>query len=398
MALTPNWRWFGPGDPVTLKEIRQTGAAGIVSALHHVPAGMTWPDAEIRKHREFIRTEGFEWRVVESLSVHEDIKKRSGQFRQYVDHYKTSIRNLARFGIDTIIYNFMPVLDWLRTDLRVVAQDGAITTKFESMAVAAFDLFILNRPKAAADYASSQIDEARLYFSRLSEGQKDQLTGTVLLGLPGSLEAYTLDEFRNALAAYNDIDDEILMGNLFAFLDEVIPVAESAGVYMAIHPDDPPRSLFGLPRIVNNISNIDRILNHRPSPYHGLALCTGSLGASLRNDPVEMAGRFAGRIQFSHLRNMERDEKGDFRETYPLDGDMDLFAVIEILLSEQQRRLAAGLPNTRMPFRPDHGPLMIPEFNKKGIYPGYSLLGRMRALAELRGMEAAVRRRCGRGG
>ena len=385
-------RWFGPNDPVTLKELRQSGSTGIVTALHHIAAGEPWPVDEIMERKRTVEAEGLTWSVVESVPVHESIKTRTGNHRQHIDNFKQTVRNLGRCGIDTVCYNFMPVLDWSRTDLNVVFHDGSITTKFESRAFAAFDLFILQRPGAEKSYTVEQREAARRYYDALDNRQKKTLQDTILLGLPGSLETYTLDEFRAALHEYDTIGDAELRIHLYSFLKEIIPVAEESGVYMAIHADDPPWPLLGLPRVVSTKEDVGQLLQAVDSDHNGLTLCTGSFGASVKNDLVEMAASFAGRINFLHLRNVTRNAEGDFLEDNTLDGDIDIYGVMKVLLVEQRRRLHEGRKDNRIPIRPDHGHLMIPDMNRKGIYPGYSLFGRMRNLAELRGMELGIRR------
>jgi mannonate dehydratase len=395
MALEKTWRWFGPNDPITLKEIKQTGATGIVTALHHIPVGNVWPVQEIVKRKQIIEKEGFNWSVVESLPVHEDIKKHKGNYNQYIENFKQTIKNLGGCGIDTICYNFMPILDWLRTDLKVIFNDEAITTKFETKVLAAFDLFMLKRKNAENDYSQEQIHNAEKLFGRMNNEEKEKLLNTVLYGLPGSLEAYTLEEFRVALSEYDEIGETELRKNLHYFIKEIIPVAEKSGVSMGIHPDDPPWSLLGLPRIVGNKADLQQILDVIDSPSNGITLCSGSFGASYKNDILDMAKTFAHRINFIHLRNLTRDSKGNFIETYHLDGDIDLFGVMKELLLEQQKRIIQGRKDIRLPMRPDHGHLMISEQNKHDIYPGYSLMGRMRGLAELRGMELGIRHSLG---
>lgn len=395
MGLEQTWRWFGPKDPVTLKEIRQTGAVGIVTALHHIATGDVWPVPEIMERKQAIEAEKLTWSVAESLPVHEDIKKGKGKYRTFIENYKDSIRNLARCGVDTICYNFMPVLDWSRTDLQVEFRDGSITTKFEQTAFAAFDIFMLNRPGAQKEYSESQINKADQYYKRLSVNQKERLIQTILLGLPGSLEAYTLEQFKGALREYSDVGDAELRENLHSFIREIIPVAEESGVLMAIHPDDPPWPLLGLPRVVSKTEDVEQLLRVIDSPSNGITLCTGSFGASRRNDLVKMAERFAGRVNFVHLRNVASSEDGDFIEEDHLDGEVDMFGVLKALLLEQKRRVAEGRKDIRMPMRPDHGHLMLVDQKKAGIYPGYSLFGRMRGLAELRGLELGIRRSLG---
>jgi mannonate dehydratase len=392
MRFEQTWRWFGPQDPITLKEIRQTGAVGIVSALHHIPVGHVWTDDEIHKRKQMITAEGLRWSVAESVPVHEDIKTRKGRYQHYIDNYKESIRNLGLCGIDTICYNFMPLLDWSRTDLKVAFKDGSITTQFETKAFAAFDLFILRRPGAMLSYTEEQISSAQRYYANLNDQERERLEATVLLGLPGSLVTSTLEEFRSALGNYDGITSNDLREHLYSFINEIIPVAEESGVFMAIHPDDPPWPLLGLPRIVSNKQDVEHLLRVNNSNHNGLTLCTGSFGAGINNDLVDMAESFAGRINFVHLRNVRRNSDGDFLEDNHLDGDIDIFGVMKALIIEQRRRAKEGRKDRRLPFRPDHGHLMSPDLNKEGIYPGYSLFGRMRGLAELRGLELGIRR------
>lgn len=392
MALEQTWRWFGPKDPITLKEIKQTGATGIVTALHHIPSGEVWTIEEILKRKEMIEAEGLTWSVVESVPVHENIKKSKDNYKQLIENYKQTIRNLGKVGIDIVCYNFMPVLDWSRTDLKVVYKDGSITTKFDANVFAAFDLFILKRKNAEKSYTPEQIRKAEEYFQNLNEKEKQSLIDTILLGLPGSLDTYTLDEFRNALEEYENIGDKELRENLYLFLNEIVPVAEESKVFLAIHPDDPPFSLLGLPRVVSNKNDLQKILNVKDTPHNGLTLCTGSLGSGFHNDLVSIAKTFSGKVNFIHLRNVIRNEQGDFLEDNHLDGDVDMYGVMKELIIEQKNRIKDDRHPQRMPFRPDHGHLMIPDMNREGIYPGYSLFGRMRGLAELRGVELAIRK------
>ncbi|MGH7495632.1 MAG: mannonate dehydratase [bacterium] len=392
MALEQTWRWFGPKDPISLKEIKQTGATGIVTALHHIPAGAAWPVEEIMSRKQTIAAEGLTWPVAESVPVHEEIKKRNGNYRRYLDNFKNTLRHLGQCGIDTVCYNFMPVLDWSRTDLEVVFHDGSITTKFESRAFAAFDVFILQRATAEKDYSAAQLHEARRYFERLNDDQRRRLVQAIMLGFPGSGETYTFEELRAAVHEYEAIGTNELRESLCTFLREITPVAEESGVALALHPDDPPWPLLGLPRVVSDKKDIEKILQTVDARANGLTFCTGSLGASSQNDLVHMAESFAGRIHFIHLRNVARKAEGDFLEDNHLEGDVDMYGVLKALLIEQKRRRAEGRKDARMPMRPDHGHLMLADQHRQGIYPGYSLVGRMRGLAELRGLELGIQR------
>ena len=391
MSFEQTWRWFGPRDPFSLKEIKQTGATGIVTALHQIPIGEVWPVDEIMRRKTLIEADGLTWSVTESVPVHEDIKKRSGNYRKYVDNYIATLRNLAKCGVDIVCYNFMPVFDWLRTDLEVIFSDGSITTKFERKVVVAFDMFMLKRSGAASDYTDSELAEAEAYYRGMSDKEKDKLLKTILLGLPGSLEAYTLDAFSDALGKYNGIVDKELREHLHEFIRDITPAAEEAGVLLGIHPDDPPFPLFGLPRVVSKKKDFEEILGAAESQSNGLTFCPGSLAADPNNDVVDMSESFAKRVNFIHLRNVTKDGKGGFVEDYQLGGDIDMYGVMKPLVIEQNRRTSLGLKSARMPLRPDHGHLMIPDMHRKGIYPGYSLFGRMRGLAELRGLELGIR-------
>jgi mannonate dehydratase len=391
MAFEQTWRWFGPKDPMSLREIKQTGATGIVTALHHIPAGEVWSTEEILSRKHTIEAEGLTWSVAESLPVHEDIKRRSGRYAEYIENYARSLRNLGSCGIDTVCYNFMPVLDWSRTNLEVEFADGSITTRFDRRSLAAFDLYLLQRPGADGAYDESERREAKEFIDSLNGRQKQRLVETVLLGFPGSGEAYTLDSLRTALRSYEHIDDGQLRHNLHAFLKEIIPVAVESGVWMAIHPDDPPWPLLGLPRVVSNAADVEGLLTVVNDPANGITLCTGSFGASARNNLVAMAERFAPRINFVHLRNVTRDDHGNFLEADHLDGDIDMYGVVKALLLEQKQRAVDDSRNRRMPMRPDHGHLMQADLDRQNVYPGYSLFGRMRGLAELRGLELGIR-------
>lgn len=390
MAFEQTWRWFGAHDPFSLKEIKQTGATGIVTALHQIPVGEVWSMRDILQRKEIIEAEGLTWSVVESVPVHENIKQRKKNYRKLIENYKLTLRNLGLCGINTVCYNFMPVLDWSRTNLNVVFKDGSITSGFEMKAFAAFDLFILKRKGAELNYSEEIQAMAKEYYAGLNGKKIESLTATVLYGLPGSLEAYTLDRFKAALNEYKNIGEEGLRENLREFIRDIISTAEESGVFLAIHPDDPPYPLLGLPRVVSSKKDIEQILSAKDSVFNGLTLCTGSLGAGYNNDLVDIAKSFAPKINFVHLRNVSRNYVGDFREEDHLDGDIDIYNVMKTLLIEQKSRSETGKPNKRMPLRPDHGRLMIPDMKRKGIYPGYSLFGRMRGLAELRGLEKGI--------
>ncbi|HTY37952.1 MAG TPA: mannonate dehydratase [Bacteroidota bacterium] len=395
MAMEQTWRWFGPHDPIKLEEVKQTGATGIVTALHHIPSGEQWSVDEIQKRKAVITAAGLQWSVAESLPIHEGIKTRSSNWNMLVDNYKRSLSNLGRCGIDTVCYNFMPVLDWSRTDLHVQFKDGSVTSTFEPVVFAAFDLFILKREGGEKDYTADMIDRARKYFDGISESQRAELVQTVLLGFPGSGESYTLDGLRSALKTYDNIGKETLRQNLREFLNEIVPVAEESGVRLAIHPDDPPRPILGLPRVVSDQKDVEEILSSYDSPSNGITLCTGSFGAGLQNDLLTLSSCFAHRINFIHLRNVTKDSEGSFVEDNHLEGDIDMFGVIRTILLEQQRRIKEGRSDYRMPMRPDHGHLMLADQSRPDVYPGYSLFGRMRGLSELRGVELGIRRSLG---
>lgn len=390
--MEQTWRWFGPLDPITLTEIRQTGATGIVTALHQVPVGDVWTVDAIAERKALIEAAGLTWSVVESVPVHDAIKLGADDRSRFIENYAATIRNLGACGVDTVCYNFMPVLDWSRTDLRVERADGAIASGFDPVAFAAFDIHLLKRLGARTGVPADVADQADVYFSRLDTAGKTRLAETVLLGLPGSLEALSLDGLRAAIARYAGAGEQDLRDHLRHFLEHIVPVAEEAGVFLAIHPDDPPWPLLGLPRVVRNADDLDLILGVRESPANGITLCTGSLGAGCQNDLVAVAARFAHRINFVHLRNVFRSEDGHFTETDHLTGDIDIYGVMKVLVAEEQRRRTGHLPAARLPFRPDHGLLMTPDMQRTGIYPGYSLFGRMRGLAELRGLELGIRR------
>jgi mannonate dehydratase len=390
--MEQTWRWFGPDDVVRLGHIRQAGASGIVTALHHIPYGVVWSVAEIEARQALIAADaslGLRWSVVESLPVHEAIKLGEGDLEPLFENYRQSLRNLARCGIGTVCYNFMPVLDWARTELAHPLPGGGTALKFNAHEFAAFDCFMLQRPGAEADHPAAVLPRARAWFDRASEADKCKLLATIMAGLPGAFDRYDIPGLRRMLDRYRDITADGLRANLARFLRAVIPVAAEVGVRMAIHPDDPPRSLLGLPRIVSHADDLAFITGAVDAVANGVTLCSGSLGAGPDNDVPAIARRFAPRIHFAHLRNVAKEPDGSFMEADHLGGDTDMVVLIEVLLGEQKRRRDAGDPRWRLPMRPDHGHELLDDVGKP-THPGYPAIGRLKGLAELRGVMQAT--------
>jgi len=389
--MIESFRWYGPKDAVSLSDIRQSGATHVVSALHHVPNGAVWSKEAIKKHQSRIRKAGLEWGVVESVPIHEDIKQRKGNFQDYIENYKKTLENIAFCGIHTVCYNFMPVLDWTRTHLYMPLTDGSTALAFEIDAMRAFDLFVLKRAKAHEEYSKEEIFAAKNYYDALTKKDIEALTKSIIAGLPGAEEGYTLKQFNQRIEAYKHLNKKELQQHLILFQEALVPTIESLGMKICIHPDDPPFSLFGIPRVVSTAEDLKILFDRVPSVYNGLTFCTGSFGVLSDNNLLEMFKTHASRIHFLHFRSTSRDGKGNFYEANHLEGDVDMFEMVQAAIIEESKRKNAGRKDWEIYMRPDHGHQMLDDL-KKITNPGYSAIGRLRGLAELRGLALALYR------
>ena len=387
--MLETWRWFDQNDPISLKKIAQAGAKGIVSSLTEIPTGETWPLSNLLSRKAMIEAQGLSWSVIESIPVHNDIKTRQGNFQQYIENYKESIINAGKAGIKVVCYNFMPVVDWTRTNLDFLLENTGSALRFDMVDFVAYDIFILERENAKNDYSDELIEEAKQYFDSITKEQVALLESNIIAGLPGGEGSYTRDSIKTAIAEFIALGEEGLRENLISFLSEIMPTAETAGVNLCVHPDDPPFSLFGLPRVVSTQEDVRKILDGVNSPSNGLTLCAGSFGARADNNLVDMVKEFGPKIYFVHLRNVIREDNGSFYEAEHLDGDNDMVGLIDALLSEENRRRASG-DESVIPMRPDHGHLLDDEAGQPNVKPGYSYLGRLKGLAELRGVIHAI--------
>jgi mannonate dehydratase len=388
--MLETWRWFDENDPITLKKVAQAGAKGVVSSLNEIATGDVWPLENLLARKSKIENAGLEWTVIESIPVHNDIKTRTGNFEQFIENYKTSLINAGKAGIKVVCYNFMPVVDWTRTNLDYLLENTGSALRFDMVDFVAYDMFILERDNAHLSYDAKVIAQAKIYFENMSSEQIDILERNIIAGLPGGEGSYTRDSIKAAIAEFIELGEDGMRANLFEFLKEVIPAAESAGVNMCVHPDDPPFSLFGLPRVVSTQDDVRKILAAIESPANGLTMCAGSFGARGDNDLVAMVKEFGPKIYFVHLRNVVREEDGSFYEAEHLDGDNDMVGLVDALLSEEDRRKSENANYIPIPMRPDHGHLLDDESKEEGVKPGYSYLGRLKGLAELRGVIHAI--------
>lgn len=387
--MLESWRWYGQFDPITLPQIRQTGASGIVTALHEIPYGEIWPRATIAERKKQIQDAGFEWCVAESLPIHERIKRGDGDLTELFDNYRKSMVNLASEGIKTVCYNFMPLIDWTRTDLNAPVKGGGTSLRFSATHMAAFEIHMLERDGAEKDYQPDVLAKAESWFKQSTNQDRDALLAAIMSGLPGAFDRYDVASLKKILKAYDGFDKDILRGNFKRFLEEVIPMAEEHGMRMCVHPDDPPRDILGLPRIVSNVDDLNWMMNVVASTANGITLCAGSLGANPKNDIPMIAEQFADRIHFAHLRNVAKEPDGSFEEAAHLNGNTNMPALIEVLLNEEKRRKDEGRQDCIIPFRPDHGHRLLSDLDEEHV-PGYPMMGRLRGLAELRGVIAGI--------